>query len=317
MTTDQGNQELNNEVLDDVVCDSSEEVKRDQTKLKGLFGCLKAKAVMTLQWLMNLSARCISKVKRANSILLSKLKSLYVSKPSVFIASSCACVVVIVSVFIFVVSYTSSQSPSAVPSHGNIKQNELLNIQNQSSQIKKRQRLQSLEKQVASMRTRLSESNASNQKFMDIQQQLTRLSQGISKAQSSAEEARIAAQRSAETVKGSTSERKAQTLKIEEQINSIHKQLNPQKYLAPNVLPFEVVSSGYWGKELLLTIAIKDVNGGFHYRLIGKNQELRCESYRWKIAGCVSWKLKSILSDPKEAIFIDISNPKKLVRVGL
>jgi hypothetical protein len=175
----------------------------------------------------------------------------------------------------------------------------------------------SLKLQLSQIQNELQNSNKSNPKINQLETQVASLTGAIQQVEQNALAAKLAAQKSIQATtdaQNTSKESVAQVAKVEAQVTAIHKQLTPQKYLPASSLPFEVVGSGYWGNQQVVTIAMKDVGGTDHYRLMGKGEQFNCQSFGWKLPNCTNWDLSKISKNPNYVIFVDSSNPAKEVK---
>ncbi|MCK4609183.1 MAG: apolipoprotein A1/A4/E family protein [Gammaproteobacteria bacterium] len=155
----------------------------------------------------------------------------------------------------------------------------------------------------------------STQSVEQLEQQITALTQDIADIKQNAKEAKDSARQSVQTTQQHYHESKKQVAKVVSQLQEIHKQLEPQRYLPPSILPFEVVGLDFWNGKAMITVAVKDVTGSVHYRLMGQGMQFACHSVKLKDPGCTSWWLDKISPDSSTIIFKNSTGKK--VRVEL
>ena len=255
-----------------------------------------------------------------------KVKALYRSKPRYFLVGGVV-VIGLLAGSVLAASMSGHSVPNEDKNAVSAKSSQAKTTDNTSAIAEQMQQksvadtqmkqAEELKKQLSAIQDEIKDSNQSNQQLKQLHSQMAALSQAVEKVQQSADQARAAAQQSIAASQSSAKAGQAQVAKVETQIEAIHKQLSPQNYLPVSNLPFEVVGSGYWGNQLMVTIAMKDVNGGYHYRLMGEGQQFNCTSFAWKVPSCSNWNLKNISNDPATAIFVNAQNPKKRVKAEL
>ena len=243
-----------------------------------------------------------------------RLKAFYKAKPRYFLIGGLIVAVVAAGVIIMSVP---GGGHSNVKAKAEKNTNVAAQMQQQSIAASQEQQNAALQKQLAAMQRELERSTKAQEKLSQLQGQIGQLTQAVQGVQQSADQAKDAAQQSIEASETSAKVGQAQVAQVQSQIEAIHKQLSPDNYLPVTDLPFEVVGSGYWGNDLMVTIAIKDVNGGYHYRLMGVGQQFNCTSFQWKVPDCATWNLKSIAGDPAQVIFVNASDLTKKVKAEL
>lgn len=281
-------------------------VKQKTNKPFISFSHILNKSVGILRW-----SCVILKVKSGDCI--ANVKVLYLSKPKCFLVGAVVLAGLLLGVMLAERGFGEYLQPKKKDNSSLIAKK----MQQKSVADTKIRQVEELKKKLSSIQDEISNSKQSNQQLELLGAQMAALTQAVGKVQQSADQARAAAQESISASQSSAKTGKAKTDIIESQISEIHKELSPQNYLSVSNLPFEVVGSGYWGSQLMTTIAMKDVNGGYHYRLIGEGQQFNCRSFAWKIPNCSNWNLKNISNDPATAIFVNTQNPRKRVKAEL
>ena len=161
-----------------------------------------------------------------------------------------------------------------------------------------------LQTKLEQIKQDLSQSHdSSSQNIQQLKVQITDLEQSFAEIEQNAKDAKLAAQQSNKSSQQNYIEATKHAIKVESQLNAIHKQLTPPKYLPESVLPFKAVGLDYWNGKPMVTVAMKDVNGSMHYRLLGKNM---------LFAG---WKLRELITEKRAAIFTNSKNRKVKVEL--
>jgi len=172
-----------------------------------------------------------------------------------------------------------------------------------------------LQEQLLAVEKQSKDSSASQQQLTSIQSEISALNQAMDTINKNAAAAKEAAEQSMSHQQQNAQQQQQEVSQVQNQLQAIHKQLAPVHYLPASTLPFEITSSGYWGKEMMLTIVMRDINGAYHYRLMGQDQDFDCNSSAWTIPGCSNWTLKKLNADPKYAIFENASDTNQKVKV--
>lgn len=228
-------------------------------------------------------------------------------------------VVVLIVIFVLIVTLASGRSNSEKTSSrstapmqqqavSSMQEQSWIQLQNQA--LKKMQdSLVSVQHQLTSMKKPDVSSQLSGQ-LSQLEQSLSHLKQSMSEMKSQNQQGFVA-------VKHSDLINQRQAKKLEDQLKSIQGKLTKQHYLPADILPFMVLSKGYWGTQLMVTVAIKDINGGYHYRLMGQGQQFSCSGQQPIKGHCQNWILKKVSNVPPEAIFVNTDHPSQRVKVDL
>ncbi len=100
------------------------------------------------------------------------------------------------------------------------------------------------------------------------------------------------------------------TEQMTKQLSKISKAIVPKKYLSLSALPFQVVGIDFWNGKPMVSIAMKDINGVMHYRLIGVGMKFDCGVQSSKVKVCSNWTLHELQTSPNEAVFINDRDQK-------
>jgi len=158
--------------------------------------------------------------------------------------------------------------------------------------------------QITSMQDTLAKSHiASNEQIKQLQAQLVQLGQKVADIGQKTIDAKLAAIKSEQLSQTNYQASKQQFPKVESQLRQIRRQLTRKKYLPASVLPFEVVGIDFWNNEPQATIAIRDIHGVMHYRLMARGSMFGCRSQRWKLHHCTNWELFKLTTSPNVVIF--------------
>jgi hypothetical protein len=300
--------------------------KAEQVKQKKAPGKVKLLAKCCHRAIFNkdIYSKCFNSAKHRTKSICFKIKDTSKAKPVYFVIGG-VIIVGVIGLWVFH-SFDSHNitKPVSVKSYSYVapKQSSIsVARQMQQTSVESAQQRQaaSLKIQLSKIQRELKNANKSNPKINQLEEQVASLTGVIQQVDQNALAAKLAAQKSTQAtidVQNTSKESVAQVAKVEAQVTAIHRQLTPQKYLPASSLPFEVVGSGYWGNKQVVTIAMKDVGGTDHYRLMGLGEQFNCQSFGWRLPNCTNWDLSKISKNPNYVIFTASSNPAKKVKAG-
>ena len=156
--------------------------------------------------------------------------------------------------------------------------------------------LNALKAQLAVIENKLNQPNQTAQTLARLEQQIGHLTQVVSEVQHTTQVAHQDSAQSNQAIVKSSAQNRLQVKKLTAQIAVLNKQLIPSKFLPVNTLPFKVVGSAYWGNQLMISIALPDVSGAVHYRLMGVGEVFACGNVSHPIKGCRNWRLSTLTS---------------------
>lgn len=156
--------------------------------------------------------------------------------------------------------------------------------------------LNALKAQLAAIENKLNQPNQTAQTLARLEQQIGHLTQVVSEVQHTTQVAHQDTAQSNQAMVKSSAQNRLQVKKLTAQIAALNKQLIPPKFLPATTLPFKVVGSAYWGNQLMISIALLDVNGAVHYRLMGIGEVFACGNVSHPIKGCRNWRLSTLTS---------------------
>ncbi len=186
--------------------------------------------------------------------------------------------------------------------------------QMQIASVKDKQANQ-LQQQLNSLKQSIKQSTLSDQHLNQLTSQMQALQENVTSLRQSADGAKQAALKSAEQSARIQAVAKQQSVHIEKQLSGISKAVIPQHYLPPSALPFRVAGIDYWGNRLMASVAMRDMSGGVHYRLMSKGMSFDCQVQSMKVASCTNWTLQKISNSPNEVVFINTQGQKVKVQL--
>lgn len=221
-------------------------------------------------------------------------------------------VILIIIVILLAVTFFGGQSHKAQVKVNNPKVHALAEVMQQRSVPVVH--LNALKAQLAAIEDKLNQPNQTAQTLSRLEQQIGHLTQVVSQVQHTALIAHQDTAQSNQAMVKSSAQNRLQVKKLTAQIAVLNKQLIPPKFLPATTLPFKVVGSAYWGNQLMISIALPDVSGAVHYRLMGVGEVFACGNVSHPIKGCRNWRLSTLTSST--AIFSS-ENGKARVKVVL
>lgn len=162
----------------------------------------------------------------------------------------------------------------------------------------------SLKAQLASIKQNLSQSSLSQEKLAELENQMQSLSSSMDTLVDKTQAAQSAAQQAAQISSENAETAKAQVAHVDEQLQTIKKAVVLPTYLPVSTLPFQVAGIDFWNGKPMVSIAMKDVNGGTQYRLMGQGMAFDCQTTTDENA-CTRWTLRTINTSPDTVIFVN------------
>ncbi len=172
---------------------------------------------------------------------------------------------------------------------------------------------QLMQKKLDTMQAELSKSFLSSQKLAELESQIHALSQSVNGMKASSDALKTAALKS-EVLSQETQQAATQQVeKMRAQLSKITKAIVPQHYLPISDLPFQVAGIDFWNGKPMVSVAMKDMNGVTHYRLMGQGMSFDCSG--GNRTDCSNWALSKLHTAPNEAIFMNQKGQKIKVKL--
>ena len=154
-------------------------------------------------------------------------------------------------------------------------------------------------------------SSGDKEDITSLKQQLNGIQHSLEKVVIASKAASLSAAKTRQAQ--STSQKNAQkNLKaLKAQLARIQKAVVKPKFLPASALPFHVEGIDYWNNQPMVTIAMGDIKGGYHYKLMAPGMRFSCNT---GVTDC-SWRLEQIKTQPNMAIFQNAKNQQVKVEI--